>query len=375
MPCSLEAHPALAAFLAGRTVASGADAVTGVELKTLCDAEDLHALLRQRIRERGRGWNWPAGLLAELDTRAHAEAAVELLRAHEIRAVLAGLADCGIRPILLKGTALAYTIYPSPASRPRSDTDVLIAPGDVVAAREVLASFGYAFTVHCSDLFSQFEAQKLDRFGVQHVFDVHWKISSQSVFEDMLRYGRIFERARSVPLLGPHAIALNDVDALLLACVHPVMHHRKDERVLWMFDVHLLAERLSADQFDEFATVACTTKVAAICLHQLRRVQTLFSTRVPVRVLARLAGTRKSEPSADYLASERRWHDELFSSVRGLPSIGPRSRLLRKVLMPSHDYMLGMYGLRGKPLASFLLPALYLHRNVRGAWRILTGRK
>ena len=41
-------------------------------------------------------------------------------------------------------------------------------------------------TVHCSDLFSQFEVQKIDRFGVAHAFDVHWRISTQPVFADVL---------------------------------------------------------------------------------------------------------------------------------------------------------------------------------------------
>ena len=50
-------------------------------------------------------------------------------------------------------------------------------------------------------------------------------------------------------------------------------------------------------------------------------------------------------------------------------------RLLREVLLPSPAYMLGAYGIRDKPLAPWLLPALYMHRNVRGAWKVLMGKK
>ena len=32
------------------------------------------------------------------------------------------------------------------------------------------------------------------------------------------------------------------------------------------------------------------------------------------------------------------------------------------------------YGLRGKPLTAWLLPVLYVHRNARGAWKILSGK-
>ena len=37
--------------------------------------------------------------------------------------------------------------------------------------------------------------------------------------------------------------------------------------------------------------------------------------------------------------------------------------------------MLGTYGLRDKPLGPWLLPVLYVHRNVRGTWKILMGKK
>ena len=78
----------------------------------------------------------------------------------------------------------------------------------------------------CDDLFSQFEMQKVDGFGVCHVFDMHWKISTQPVFDSVLTYGEMLPRAQPVPALGPHAMTAGLVDALLLACIHPVMHHQ-----------------------------------------------------------------------------------------------------------------------------------------------------
>jgi hypothetical protein len=37
--------------------------------------------------------------------------------------------------------------------------------------------------------------------------------------------------------------------------------------------------------------------------------------------------------------------------------------------------MLGLYGLTSRALGLPLLPALYVHRNVRGVWKVLAGRK
>ncbi len=116
-------------------------------------------------------------------------------------------------------------------------------------------------------------------------------------------------------------------------------------------------------------------QVAGICAHQLRVAQAVFQTVLPPGVIADLSRPGDSEPSAVYLASHRRWHHELASSIRELPGFGARIKLMRDVLLPRPAYMLSTYGLRGKPLAMWLLPALYVHRNVRGAWKILTGKK
>ncbi len=335
----------------------------------------MSPLVHHRLARSNSDGEWPGALRAALSQRARAHAVEELLRGAETRTVVEALARARVRPILIKGTPLAYTVYDTPALRPRSDTDLLIAAIDIDVAREALTSLGYVMTVHCSDLFSQFEVQKTDRFGVQHAFDVHWSISTQPVFAGLLTYDELLARAVSVPALGEAAIAPRAVDALLLACVHPVMHHRNVERVLWIYDVHLLASMLSPAEFAELAGLARTKEVAGVCAHQLRLAQSAFGTVVPAAVFARLERAGETEPSAAYLAPGRKWLDELFSSVRGLRSAGDRVRLVRDVLFPSPHYILGTYGLRGKEFGPLLLPVLYMHRNVRGLWKIVSGQK
>jgi hypothetical protein len=244
----------------------------------------------------------------------------------------------------------------------------------VEAARKVMRSLSYVESVQCHDLLSQFEVQKRDPFGVVHAFDVHWSISTQPVFAELLTYDAVLERAEAVPALGEFALAPCRVDALLLSCVHPVMHHRNDERLLWILDIHLLAANLSPAEQNEFESLVRMKKVVAVCRRGLQQAQTVFGTPVAAPLIARLSRAAGREPSAEYLASERRWHHETIASLRALPRLGDRARLLREVLLPSPGYMLGAYGLRDKPLGPWLLPALYVHRNVHGAWKILAGK-
>ncbi|HUR32683.1 MAG TPA: nucleotidyltransferase family protein, partial [Vicinamibacterales bacterium] len=219
----------------------------------------------------------------------------------------------------------------------------------------------------------QFQMIRRDGFGIDHAFDVHWKISTQAIFADLLTYDELLAEAVPVPSLGPHARAAGHLHALLLACIHPVMHHRNSERLLWLYDIHLLATRLPDGDLERFTQLAIAKHVARICRHQLSRCATRFGTPVPARLLASLEADRGVEPSEIYLRQDRRWHDELASSFKGLPRWRDRARLLREVILPGPGYLLKTYGLTR--WGFLLLPVLYSHRCLRGFFRILTGRK
>jgi len=299
-----------------------------------------------------------------------------LLRQREITAVLVALSDAGVRPILLKGAPLAYSLYPTPASRPRIDCDLLIPHESIPAVRQAMVALGYVSALACEGelLFRQFAMARRDAFGVDHQFDFHWKISSQSLFMDLLTYEELAREAIVVEALGPFAHAAGPVHALLLACVHPVIHHRNRERLIWTYDIHLLASRLSANDFERFAGLVVEKKVAAIAARQLSLSQLRFATRVPERVTVRLAGAT-AEPSESYLRPRRRWHHELASNVKGLPSWRDRSKLLREVIFPAPGYMLETYRMNPGPLGLLVVPVLYLHRGTWGLLKILLGRK
>jgi hypothetical protein len=340
-----------------------------------CTRHELLGLVHARIDQRADREDWPAAVRDELARYAREETARELLRREEIAGVIATLAEVGVRAVVLKGAALAYTVYDNPVERPRLDTDLFVDARDVAAVRAALERRGYAAPPYCADLFSQLEMTMTDRFGLVHVIDVHWRISTQAVFADVLAFDEVASRCVPLPSLGAAAVALCRVDALLLACIHPVMHHQNEQRLHWIYDIHLLAEQMTEAEFEEFARLARAKHMAAVCAHGVRLAQTAFSARLPSGILASLDRGAAAEPSAEYLASERRWHHETLASLRALPRFADRARLVREVLLPSPQYMLGAYGLRGKPLGAWLLPALYVHRNVRGAWKIIAGKK
>jgi hypothetical protein len=341
------------------------------------EEHSVTGLVYERVRALVDGGGWPGEMKDALAHEVRAQTVAEMLRHRELRIVADALATAGIPPIFIKGTALAYSVYENPSSRPRVDTDLLIGSEQVRQVRDVMARLGYTAPPYCEGelLFGQFPLVRATSLGVNHRFDFHWKISTQSVFADVLRYDEMAGRTVALPALGVHARALAPLDALLLACIHPAMHHRNIESLLWTYDVHLLASSLSDGELERFAELAVERRVAAICASQLRTAQRRFATPVPSNVIEKLTAVGDAERSAVYLRANRRWIGELASNVRGLERWSDRLRLLREVTFPDAAYMLKVYGCDESFLGVALLPALYGHRLMAGVWKVVTGRK
>ena len=367
---------ALAAVLRDERLLPSTVAAEPAAFVRACGEDDLTGLVYEVIKKHDGGSDWLRFVRGALATEARAHAAEEILRRRELVMVLAALTASGIQPIVIKGVALAYSLYAVPAARRCRDSDLLVRRDEVPAVRRTLAGLGYTAAHQCEGelLFYQVALKKTDSFGLVHTLDVHWKISTQSLFAGLLTFGEIAAAAVPLPALGSHARGAGPLHALLLACLHPVMHHRQAHSLVWVYDVHLLASRLSASQFDQFTDLALEKQVAAVCAHQLKLAARLMGTRLPDRRLRRLEAAGTSEASAAYLRPDRRWRDELVWNLQGLSTWRERARLLREVTFPSAGYVLQAYGI-ASPMGAALLPALYLLRLFTGGWKVITGRK
>ena len=266
----------------------------------------------------------------------------------------------------MKGAGVAYLHYPSPFLRPRSDTDLLIERDNVAVVTRVMTELGYRrSTLTSGDLvMPQRPFVKRDRSGVVHTYDFHWKIANPQPFADALALGELMKRSISIAALGAHARTLGPLDALLLACIHRVAHHQDSGRLLWLYDIHLLADEMNRNAFESFAVLAAQKRVAAACAASLRLAQRRFQTKLPGDLVEALAARASAEPSAGVpwwpAASGRH------------PVVGPRvtRRLAGKVqtastapLPPGRVHA----GTVTRRRTAFLLPALYAHRILQGA--------
>jgi hypothetical protein len=195
------------------------------------------------------------------------------------------------------------------------------------------------------------------------VLDVHWKISNPEVFAGTLSYEELMTRAVPLPHPWP-ARAPSNVDALLIACMHRVAHHATVERLIWAYDVHLIAASLRAEDWRMFVEIACARGVAAVCRAGLAQAVTWFHSPVPADMLSdrRWPKEADAEPTAAYLHG-RTQLQVLTDNLRGLPTWSARGRLVREHLFPPADYIRRVYA----PDSAAPLALLYAWRVLRGA--------
>jgi Uncharacterised nucleotidyltransferase len=339
------------------STATADDAATWLDV---LDQHGIEPLVYARLSENGQSWP----VHADLRHVAIHAAAAETLRLADLRALLDAFAARGIPLLIIKGTALAYDLYEAPELRPRGDTDLLIAESDGDALRDLMGELGYESQLTSGDTLAV-RQQTFRRGG--HVYDVHWDVTNSPVVRDALPFDEVLGRAIDVPRIGPHVFAPSHPDALLLACLHRVAHHHGNERLIWLYDIHLLRERMPAEQHAAFWRLAAERRLVTICERSIALADQWFA-RTPHDQASdwlREDERTRHEPSAAFLDRSRSRAALLGGDLKAL---GWRARLrrLRELALPPPAFMRQSF-----PSApGAVLPALYVWRGARGVLRL-----
>jgi hypothetical protein len=327
-----------------------------------CDHRVL-VLLGSALAAAGTLDSWPPAFRERCRSAERSAAILEGARHEELARALQALTAAGVRTLLIKGAALAYTAYSAPHLRVRTDTDLLVDPGDIARTRAVFADLGYQADVETSGslVSHQMHFAGRDRFGIAHAFDVHWKISDRQALADALWFAELWNERIDVPAIGPGAITVRPSHALLIALLHRAGHHPGADDLLWIYDIHLLAGQLAPGERQHFARVTLERGHGALAREGLTLAHRRYGSP-DVKALAEAM----QQPAADSIAGQWRrpssLADMLQLDLRALPTWRARTSLLREHLLPRPDYMRQKYNVR----SNAMLPPLYL-------WRILTG--
>jgi len=335
----------------------------------------VQALLHEQL---ANARDWPREILETIRRNTIRDAMWELRHRLVIETVLESLAEIGVQPVLFKGTALAYSLYASPALRTRGDTDLIIPAESRSDVEAALVRLGLTRDFSISGEYISYQASYVSRpkSGGTHGLDLHWKISNSELLSRLFSYDELRESATPLPALSARALATDLPHALLIACMHRGLHrqvpyyidgvaHLGGNRLIWIYDIHLLACAMSELQWKTFLKLAVQKSLCAPCLKCLEDSKLCFRTSVPEYVRRALGQSTSRDALGCYFDAgqmKRQWLD-----FRAIGTASCRIGFLRELLFPPPDYMRHKYN-----QASFRwLPWLYVRRVCAGFAKVV----
>ncbi|MGD1994599.1 MAG: nucleotidyltransferase family protein [Anaerolineae bacterium] len=328
---------------------------------------------------------WPDGMPAQvrddLRTARFVSAAQALYRFSKLPHMLAPLAGPPAIPVvLLKGAALAVTVYPDPAARSMGDIDVLIPRDRVDEAVARVRALGYhGYSPEMGHAFNQHFSHHVALVADGHRFpplELHWTLASGDHDRHAPDVSWFWERTEPIDLeemlerhdipspgqsLPPLFILRPEAELLYLSAHLMLQHGGARLSLRSLYDIHLVVEQ-QASGFDwkELVPQAARLRWAAALAATLAAARDHFGTQVPDGLVGSLwkaadgASARLVARRADPLQTRatRLWNRASSLDWRS------RLRLAIGVAVPDRAYMKYRY----TPRPAWLWPLYYPYR-------------
>ncbi len=329
--------------------------------------EGIAALLHGAVA--GRGF-FPAAIEAELAAAYTTTAIRNTALLHELEAALAALGRANVPGLLLKGAALAETVYGDPGLRPMADCDLLVRPADLAAAQAALEAIGYrpaADEPHPGDTVRYESQVALRKPGpVPARIGLHWSLLDSPYYQARLPMAWFWAGAEPIRVGAMTALGLRPTANLLYLAAHLILHHRAAGLMWWYDIVELLYACSGRVDWDALLAQAQACDLVLPLARVLPELASRWAAPVPADVLARLATLRPSPAEARVhawlTASRRPVVQRFWADLASLDGWSTRLRFAATNLFPAPAYMRRRYGVRWP----VLLPFAYPYRWARG---------
>jgi putative nucleotidyltransferase-like protein len=288
------------------------------------------------------GWLTLASGQAEELLERHRDAMLQVLALERHLVTLsAALEDAGVEMVLLKGSALAHTVYPDPSWRPFADLDFLVRGQDFQRACEVLADRG--FNRALPEPRARFDV----RFGKAAeltgpgglMVDLH-RTLVVGPFGLWIDLDELFAGTAPFSLGGRILRRLDDTSLFLHACVHASLGWWPP-RLMPVRDVAQVVSYANVD-WDLVVERTRRWRLAAVVRHAFETAAQTLGTSSPIEAKSVLAmePRRKERRALDaYITNRRGRGATATSTLRAIPGLGAKVAYMRALLFPNRDFL------------------------------------
>lgn len=316
--------------------------------------------------------NIPSQVLEFFRQAYYGNLARNLTLFQELRRILKVLSNAGIKAMVLKGAALAETVYGNPALRPMSDLDLLIRKEDFMKAERQLLDLGYSLAT------IEFSKWYAERFGGGRLYvkmagfpmyvDIHWNITTPSVkLDNDKRYAeidRIWNEARPMKVAGVDTLSMPVEDLILHISVHLAAHHLQF-RLIWLKDICELAYQYQGQiNWDKIVEDARYLKLSQPVYSCFKCAKEWLDAPIPGEVFSKFKSSHNNNLETKFhnllthMDGDKMGVIEHFYQYLSIPGIGDKGLFLFRAMFPSIAYMRNRYSIP----RSKLVYLYYLYR-------------
>jgi len=353
--------------------------LTAKEWTTILKKARLHSitpLLYHHLKQ--RKIQIPANLMEQLEQAYLRNSFKNTHIYYELSRILNKAANENIPIIILKGAALAGSVYPSIALRPMKDLDLLVKIEDVYKVHELLIQLGWESEYSKESIEHHLQLNYSLRYIKQGILiDLHIKIPEISAINPWLN-------ATSVTINSTKMLVMGTDDLLLHLCIHLYEHTRIElfAELIKFYDIVLLIRKHEIN-WDYVIQNAYTNQCENIMYHILDFVRSEFGEDIPIDVLEKLKSDKFTIQISKGLYNTPEYITNTFKPIKALvraiysrrfdPKNITISDVIKEIfrsIFPDKNWMLKRYSPK-KSWLFFIYYPVYIVTGVRNFLKIL----
>ncbi|MBU3004342.1 nucleotidyltransferase family protein [Paraglaciecola arctica] len=251
--------------------------------------------------------------------------------------------------VVLKGFALARTIYPNSNMRTKADIDLLISEKDVDKVKQIFKQQDY-FNPRGWEpkvIINQFSQRKTLSEKLNVDFDIHLKISTNKRLENVLSLEQLLEH--SVTDNETKAQFVGFAPALLHAIFHLMNHRARGDliKLIWYYDIFLLCEKLYDQDPNEFLQLVNEVGLGKVTIKTLELTTEYFDSPAINNIIDTLESSQAA-PEFDSLLTINSKSALLLESFSNQPSLKEKWLFLKETVFPPQAEIYAKYGVNNK---------------------------
>jgi len=321
-----------------------------------------------------RGMAMPPEVQETLEQAFYRTAADNTRALQQLAGLRVALSSAGAPLLLLKGAALAETLYADPALRRIGDIDLVVPREHALACRQVLLELGYAparvehqpgnLLAHSNQ--ERFEPPQPYRTSMA----LHWHILDVPYYLRKVPMDWFWANSESGTIAGQRFQVLSPEANLIYLPAHLALHHQF-RGLHSRLDLALLIVR-NRDRLD-WDRIAATARSFDLLmalretLDHLAQCWPSLPIDEPRRMLHALKPSRTDERLFRLLSADSRSTTlDFYTTLVSLPDFAARARYAWLNLFPQPAYMVERYSVK----AEWQLPYWYVRRLAEGLPRL-----